>query len=206
MRNKNRQVLILIVLIVLGAFSFCKKATKNTRIEIANNSDETNLVVSNHWFIAGPAIEIESEINAIREKDTILRVTVNNSPTGEIELHVPIISTKLNKGLPMRLPNSSTYIEITYKSTHLIKLQAREGNQKGTDCVHGGSQPRVDIPPSPKKFTTMKIPWSDFKLNGVPDGKLLDINNLCKFNFVNYNPIAGALLEITSVKLESFKL
>ena len=171
------------------------------------NSKEKNLVLSNEWFVAGPVVESEININVIRKQDKVVKITANDSPTGEIELNVPLVPvdpSKSNEGLPISLSDRSTFIEITYKSSHLIKLQAREGNEDGTGCVHGGSQPMADIPPSPTAFSTLRIPWSDFRLNGKPNGKVLDIAKLCKLNFVNYDPVPGAYLEITSVRIENY--
>lgn len=111
---------------------------------------------------------------------------------GEIELNVLITPSNSNDGTPVNLPDASRFVRITYKSSHLIKLQAREGNEEGTGCVHGGSHPRIDLAPSPNQFRTIKIPWTAFRQDGLPNGKLLNIHNLCKFNFVNYNPVSGA--------------
>ncbi|WP_241775777.1 hypothetical protein [Flavobacterium sp. Root420] len=160
---------------------------------------EINLVKSNTWFIAGPVIESQEIINTTRLKTGIIKVTAKDNPIGEIELNVAITPSESNDGIPQNLSDDSKYVTITYKSSHLIKIQAREGNEEGTGCVHGGSHPRADLPASPKKFATLKIPWPHFKQDGLPDGKPLNIHNLCKFNFVNYNPVSGAFLEIKSV-------
>jgi hypothetical protein len=169
---------------------------------IEKDSD-INLVKTSTWFIAGPAVENQETINRIRQEKGIIKITAKDNPVGEIELNVLITNSNSNDGAPTNLSDHSKFVSITYKSSHLIKLQAREGNQEGTGCVHGGSHPRVDLKASPKKFTTIKIPWSDFKQDGLPDGKRLDIHNLCKFNFVNYNPVSGAFLEIKSVEVFS---
>lgn len=166
------------------------------------NTDK-DLVKSSTWYIAGPAKENQKTINTIREKEGIIKVTAKNNPVGEIELNVMITVSGSNDGRPTNLSDSSKFVSITYKSSHLTKLQAREGNNEGTGCVHGSSHPRVDIAASPKKFVTIKIPWSDFKQDGLSNGKLLDIHNLCKFNFVNYNPVSGAFLEIKSVIVQN---
>jgi hypothetical protein len=160
-----------------------------------------DLVKTSTWYIAGPVVENQEMINMIRQKKGIVMVTAKNNPVGEIELNVMVTASDSNDGKPTNLSDNSKFVSITYKSSHLIKIQAREGNREGTSCVHGGSHPMVDLLPSPNKFTTIKIPWSDFKQDGLSDGKLLDIHNLCKFNFVNYNPVSGATLEIKSVKI-----
>lgn len=165
--------------------------------------DTLDLVKSNIWYIAGPAKENQETISAVQKKEGIIRVTAKDSPVGEIELNVLITPSESNDGKPTNLPSQSKFVTIIYKSTQLIKIQAREGNQEGTGCVHGGSHPRVDLPASPNKFTTIKIPWTDFRQDGLPNGKLLNIHNLCKFNFVNYNPVWGSLLEIKSVTLQN---
>lgn len=167
---------------------------------VKNETDkDIDLVKSNTWFIAGPAKESQEIINSTRLKKGIIRVTAKDNPIGELELNVAIIPSESNNGTPKKLSNDSKYLKIIYKSSHLIKIQAREGNEEGSGCVHGGSHPRVDLPASPDKFTTLKIPWENFKQDGLADGKLLNINNLCKFNFVNYNPVSGAFLAIKSV-------
>ncbi|OIV43814.1 hypothetical protein [Flavobacterium johnsoniae] len=161
-----------------------------------------DLVKISTWYIAGPANENKETINLIRKEKGVIKITAKDNPTGEIELNVMVKESDSNDGKPVNLSKYSKYLSITYKSSHLIKLQAREGNADGTGCVHGGSHPRVDLPVSAKKFSTIKIPWTAFKQDGNPNGKTLNIHNLCKFNFVNYNPVSGAFLEIKSVVIE----
>ena len=173
----------------LFLFTFSAKA-QNKPIDI---------VKSNKWFIAGPSKESEETINTIRLKRGIITVTAKDNPKGEIELNVMITASESNDGVPTNLPSESKFIEITYQSSQIIKLQAREGNSEGTGCVHGGSHPRVTLPASPNKFKTIKIPWTHFKQDELPNGKLLNIHNICKFNFVNYNPVSGSVLKIKSV-------
>lgn len=187
---KNLQTLrIFIFLPLLLVFGFSAKHQKNG----------VNLVKSNKWFIAGPAIESEEKINKIRLEKGIVAITAKDNPKGEIELNVMITPSETNDGVPANLSDDLKVVEITYQSTQIIKLQAREGNDEGTGCVHGGSHPRVSIPASPKHFSTIKIPWSDFRQDELPDGKLLNIHNICKLNFVNYNPVSGSVLKIKSV-------
>jgi hypothetical protein len=181
--------LLLLTIFFISGFGFIQHDLDSDR----------NLVKSSTWYIAGPAKENQETINTIRKNEAIIRVTAKDNPVGEIELNVMITASDSNDGIPTNLSDDSKFVTITYRSSHLIKLQAREGNPEGTGCVHGGSHPRVDIPASPKKFKTIKIPWSNFKQDGLSNGKLLNIHNLCKFNFVNYNPVSGAFLEIKSV-------
>ncbi len=190
---------LIILSLCCGSLFGCHSSSKKTTI------NATNLVLSNKWFISGPTLESEDDINKLRKKEQLIKVTSNNTPTGEIELNVMVTPSVSNDGPPTALKDSD-FLQLTYKSSHLIKIQAREGNIAGTGCVHGGSHPRVDLQPSPEAFRTIQIQWSDFKLDGKPDGKLLDINNLCKLNFVNYHPCAGAALEISSLKIENFRL
>ncbi|MHC0448130.1 hypothetical protein ACWA1F_22165 [Flavobacterium sp. 3-218] len=161
--------------------------------------NRTDLIKSNKWFIAGPSVENEEAINALRLKKGIVLVTAKENPKREIELNVMITNSETNDGAPTNISEESKYVEITYQSTQIIKLQAREGNAEGTGCVHGGSHPRVSLPASPKHFSTIKIPWTDFKHDELPDGKTLNINNICKLNFVNYNPVSGSVLKIKKV-------
>ncbi|WP_294961471.1 hypothetical protein [uncultured Flavobacterium sp.] len=189
---KNLQTLhLLYFLPLILLFGFSEMHQKN----------EVNLVKSNKWFIAGPTIENEEKINQIRLEKGIVAVTAQDNPKGEIELNVMITPSETNDGIPTHLSEDSKAVEISYESTQIIKLQAREGNAEGTGCVHGGSHPRVAIPASPKHFSTIKIPWSSFRQDELPNGKLLNINNICKFNFVNYNPISGSVLKIKSVRI-----
>ena len=159
-------------------------------------------MVQNPWFIAGPTVEDERTINALRKTDTLIRVTVNSAPKGELELNVMITACGTNDGPATNLPASSTFVEIKYKSSQLIKLQAREGDEDGVGCLHGGAHPTVDLPPSAREFSTLRIPWANFKLSSLAGEDLLNTRKLCKFNFVNYKPVAGAILEIQSVKIE----
>lgn len=161
-----------------------------------------DLVETNTWFIAGPVKENQEIINSIRLKEGVIRVSATDLPKGEIELNVPISPTETNDGIPIDLSNDNGFVTINYRSTQPIKLQAREGNAEGTGCIHGGSHPMATIPASPDKFTTIKIPWKNFTQDGLPNGKILNIHNLCKFNFVNYKPVSGTLLEIKSVILQ----
>jgi len=194
MKNKILiQINSLLLLFAIGFF-----VLGFTTIQKKYDTDQ-DLVKTSTWYITGPAIESQQTINNVREKKGIIKVTANNNPIGEIELNVLITPSNSNDGAPTNLSDQSKFVSITYRSSHLIKLQAREGNEEGTGCIHGGSHPRVDILPSPKMFTTIKIPWSDFKQDGLANGKLLNIHNLCKFNFVNYNPVSGATLEIKSL-------
>ena len=186
----------------LGSFLFVFTILGFTSAKEVSNSN-IDLVKTSAWYIAGPAKENQETINKIRKEKGIIKVTAKDNPVGEIEMNVMITESNSNDGKPTNLSENSKYLSITYKSSHLIKLQAREGNTKGTGCVHGGSHPRIDLPVSAKKFSTIKIPWTDFKQDGDPNGKTLDIHNLCKFNFVNYNPVSGATLEIKSVIVQN---
>lgn len=166
-----------------------------------SSSSNLDLVKTSTWYIAGPTKETQETINKMRKEKGLIKITAKENPAGAIELNVMITESDSNDGVPTNLSKNSKYVSITYKSNELIKLQAREGNKKGTGCVHGGSHPRVDLPISAKDFTTIKIPWTEFKQDGLADGKILNIHNLCKFNFVNYNPTSNAILEIKSVRI-----
>lgn len=179
---------------------FCNcGSTKSIRV-----SKPTDLVSQNTWFIAGPTLENQEIINLERTKNNIVSVTATNYPVGPIELNVMMRPTISNDGKPINLPNTSKYVNIVYKSSQDIKLQAREGNADGTGCIHGGSHPRVNLPASPNSFSEIKIRWSDFRQDELPEGKHLDIHNLCKFNFVNYHPVPGALMQIKSVEIQNY--
>lgn len=164
-----------------------------------SKENHLNLVKSNTWYIAGPTKENQETINTIRKKEGVIRITANDSPTGEIELNVMITPSGSNDGAPTNLPSNSSFVSITYKSSQPITIQAREGNDSGSGCVHGGTHAMTNLPASPNGFTTVKIPWTVFILNGKP----VNIHNLCKFNFVNYHPVSGSLLEITAVEIQN---
>lgn len=166
-----------------------------------SSSSNLDLVKTSTWYIAGPTKETQETINKMRKEKGLIKITAKENPAGAIELNVMVSESNSNDGVPTNLSKNSKYVSITYKSNELIKLQAREGNKEGTGCVHGGSHPRVDLPISAKDFTTIKIPWTEFKQDGLADGKILNIHNLCKFNFVNYNPTSNAVLEIKSVRI-----
>lgn len=185
--------LLLISILLLGCSSH-----KDHNYLAAND-----LVIQNNWFIAGPAVETEENVNNYRKHKGVISVTAKRNPVGEIELNVPITPLFSNDGNPTDLSDESTYVEITYQSTQEIKLQAREGNAEGTGCAHGGSHPMVSVPPSPDSFVTIKLYWTDFKLDNLPNGKMLDIHNLCKFNFVNYHPVENSKLIIKSVHIQN---
>ncbi len=194
-RTITNRIISLSFIIISYFFSSCKTAT------LQNATNNSDLVPSNTWFIAGPTKENQEMINSIRDKEGLIRVTAKDSPLGEIELNVMITPSRTNDGKPTNLPSNSSFASITYKSSQAIKLQAREGNDSGTGCVHGGTHAMADLPASPNTFTTIKIPWTDFKLKDKP----LNIHNLCKFNFVNYNPISGAVLKIKSVQIQNLR-
>lgn len=160
-----------------------------------------DLVLTSTWYIAGPSVENNDAINGYRKEKHIVQVTTNNSAVGEIELNVMITPSGSNDGPPTTLSEQSNSFSLTYKSSHDIILQAREGNESGTGCVHGGIHATVLLPASIDQYTTKIIAWKDFKQDGLLKGKLLNIHNLCKFNFVNYHPVSGAKLEIASLVL-----
>lgn len=189
--------LIFPFLLLLLLFCACG-AEENIRV-----SKPTDLVSQNTWFVAGPTLENQETINIIRTKKGIVSLTATKYPIGEIELNVMISQTLLNDGNSINFTNKSKYVSIVYKSSHDIKLQARERNTEGTECIHGGSHARVNLPASPNSFSKIKIYWTDFKQDELLDGRSLDIHNLCKFNFVNYLPVSGATLQIKSVKIQN---
>lgn len=193
----TRHIPYISLLLILNLTFGCKA------VLVQNDTKTTNLVSSNSWYVSGPVIESQETINSIRKKEGTIRLTARDTAVGEIELNVMITSSESNDSPPTNLANNSSFISITYKSSHLIKLQAREGNDSGTGCKHGGSHPRIDLQASPDTFVTVHIPWSDFKQDGKPEGKALNIHNLCKFNFVNYHPVSGARLEITAIQIEN---
>ncbi|MDN3674202.1 hypothetical protein QWY99_14155 [Flavobacterium branchiarum] len=192
-RTVTNRILPFAFIIISCVFSSCKTSS------LQNSTDNTDLVKSSTWYIAGPAKENQETINTIRKKEGVIRVTANGSPVGEIELNVMITPSGSNDGASTNLPSSSSFVSITYKTSQPITIQAREGNDSGTGCVHGGTHAMTNLPTSPDRFTTVKIPWTDFKLNGNP----VNIHNLSKFNFVNYHPVSGSLLEITAVEIQN---
>ncbi|WP_431242683.1 hypothetical protein ACQ9BO_23335 [Flavobacterium sp. P21] len=198
MKDQKQASIPLFLLLIISCCFLFGFSSKENKQKLA-----LDLVKNSTWYIAGPVVESQETINKVRLENGIVKVTANENPQGEIELNVMITPSDSNDGKPTNLSEDSKFVSITYKSSHLIKLQAREGNENGTGCVHGGSHPRVDLSASPKKFMTVKIPWESFRQDGLANGKLLNIHNLCKFNFVNYNPVPGASLEIKSVLIQN---
>jgi hypothetical protein len=195
MQNKVAVHLIqkLILIICVCNVASCKTEAKRV-------SGKKDLVLTNTWYIAGPSVENNDAINDYRKEKHIVQVTTNNSAVGEIELNVMITPSGSNDGPPTTLSEQSNSFSLTYKSSHDIVLQAREGNESGTGCVHGGIHATVLLPAT-NQFSTKLILWKDFKQDGLPKGKTLNTHNLCKFNFVNYHPVSGAKLEIVSLVL-----
>jgi len=160
-----------------------------------------NLVDSHAWFIAGPTLETTQQLNQYRAQYQSIDITATKNPVGEIELNLMVSPSGSNDGPPTDINTHSPGIAITYQSSQAISLQAREGNRQGDGCIHGGSHPHVGLAASPLAFSTVKILWKEFTFNSDIHVQHLNIHNLCKFNFVIYNPLPGANIKIKSLIL-----
>lgn len=118
--------------VLLGSLFFVFAILGFASAEEISNSN-TDLVKTSTWYIAGQTQENQETINKIRKEKGIIKVTAKDNPVGEIELNVMLTESDSNDGKPTNLSDGSKYLSITYKSSHLIKLQAREGNAEGTD-------------------------------------------------------------------------
>ena len=121
---------------LIGFLFFAFASLSFTSAEQLLNAN-IDLVKISTWYIAGPVNENQETINLIRKKKGVIKVTAKDNPVGEIELNVMVTESNSNDGKPTNLSKYSKYLSITYKSSHPIKLQAREGNTEGTGCVHG---------------------------------------------------------------------
>jgi hypothetical protein len=195
MREKIAAYLIPKLILIICVFIVVSFKSEAKRVH-----DKKDLVLTNTWYIAGPSIENNNTINTYRKEKHIVQVTTNNSAVGEIELNVMITPSESDDGPPTNLSEQSNSFSLTYKSSHDIVLQAREGNESGTGCVHGGMHATVLLPAT-SQFSTKLILWKSFKQDSSLKYKPLNIHNLCKFNFVNYHPVSGSKLEISSLVL-----
>ncbi len=121
-----------------------------------------------------------------------VRMTV--SPWGEMSF--PIAGFDQTGEAEVIDLSGSSFIEITYKSNQSVNLQLRQY------AVHGGTHNQITLPAS-TEFTTVKIPFSDFKGGLAP----LDLTKVAKFNFAllsNNTNDGYAELIVKGFKIDKF--
>lgn len=147
--------------------------------------------------------------NALTQIDgkNVVHVKSKNAPA-DTELYIQVSPweayNNFQQGPAASLPETSEFVEITYKSDTQILWQAREGNPNNPqDCMHSYKHPITWLPASPEEFTTKRVYWSEFT-NPFADNKPLDTSNVCKFNFVMIAPPAGSEIMISELYLDQY--
>lgn len=100
----------------------------------------------------------------------VVRVRMNVSPWGEMSFPINGFD-QTGEAAQVNLSGSS-FIDITYQSNQSVNLQLRQY------AVHGGTHNQITLPAA-ATFTTVRIPFSDFK-GGLT---ALDLTKVAKFNF-----------------------
>lgn len=124
----------------------------------------------------------------------VARVRMTVSPWGEMSFPIAAFD-QTGEAETINLSGSS-FIEITYKSNQSVNLQLRQY------AVHGGTHNQITLPAA-SEFTTVKIPFTDFKGGLIP----LDLTNVAKFNFalLSNNTTDGyAELIVKGFKIDKF--
>ncbi|MEN0036578.1 MAG: hypothetical protein AAGC78_05905 [Cellvibrio sp.] len=124
----------------------------------------------------------------------VVRVRMNVNPWGEMSF--PISGFDQTGEAAQVSLASSRFIDITYQSNQSVNLQLRQY------AVHGGTHNQITLPAA-ATFTTVRIPFSDFK-GGL---STLDLTKVAKFNFalLSNNPNDGyAELIVKNFKIENF--
>ncbi len=124
----------------------------------------------------------------------VARVRMTVSPWGEMSF--PIADFDQTGEAETINLSGSNFIEITYKSNQSVNLQLRQY------AVHGGTHNQITLPAA-SEFTTVKIPFTDFKGGLTP----LDLTKVAKFNFalLSNNTTDGyAELIVKGFKIDKF--
>ncbi len=130
----------------------------------------------------------------IMEGTAVAHVRLKVSPWGEMSF--PIAGFDLTGEAETIDLSGSSFIEITYKANQSVNLQLRQY------AVHGGTHNQITLPAA-SGFTTVKIPFTDFKGGLTP----LDLTKVAKFNFalLSNNPTDGyAELIVKNFKIDKF--
>lgn len=124
----------------------------------------------------------------------VARVRMTVSPWGEMSFPIADFD-KTGEAETINL-SGSDFIEITYKANQSVNLQLRQY------AIHGGTHNQITLPAA-SEFTTVKIPFTDFK-GGL---KPLDLTSVAKFNFalLSNNTTDGyAELIVKGFKIDKF--
>lgn len=124
----------------------------------------------------------------------VVHVRLKVSPWGEMSF--PIAGFDQTGEAEVIDLSGSSFIEITYKSNQSVNLQLRQY------AVHGGTHNQITLPAA-AEFTTVKIPFSDFKGGLTP----LDLTKVAKFNFALLSNNANdgyAELIVKEFKIDKF--
>ena len=124
----------------------------------------------------------------------VVRVRMNVHPWGEMSFPISDFD-QTGEAAQVDLSDSH-FIDITYQSNQSVNLQLRQY------AVHGGTHNQITLPAA-ATFTTVRIPFSDFK-----DGlTALDLTKVAKFNFAllsnNVNDGYAELI-VKHFKIENF--
>lgn len=124
----------------------------------------------------------------------VARVRMTVSPWGEMSFPIAAFDST-GEAETINLSGSS-FIEITYKANQKVNLQLRQY------AVHGGTHNQITLPAA-SEFTTVTIPFTDFKGGLTP----LDLTKVAKFNFalLSNNTTDGyAELIVKGFKIDKF--
>lgn len=100
----------------------------------------------------------------------VVKVRMNVNPWGEMSFPINGFD-QTGEAAQVNLTGSG-FIDITYQSNQSVNLQLRQY------AVHGGTHNQITLPAA-ATFTTVRIPFSDFK-GGLT---ALDLTKVAKFNF-----------------------
>lgn len=128
------------------------------------------------------------------EGSPVARVRMNVNPWGEMSFPINGFD-QTGEAAQVNLTGSS-FIDITYMSNQSVNLQLRQY------AVHGGTHNQITLPAA-ATFTTVRIPFSDFK-GGLT---ALDITKVAKFNFAllsNNTNDGYAELIVKHFKIDNF--
>lgn len=124
----------------------------------------------------------------------VVRVRMNVNPWGEMSFPINGFD-QTGEAAQVNLTGSG-FIDITYQSNQSVNLQLRQY------AVHGGTHNQITLPAA-LTFTTVRIPFSDFK-GGL---STLDLAKVAKFNFAllsnNVNDGYAELI-VKNFKIEHF--
>lgn len=152
------------------------------------------------WKIGGDSASKQlipasgSDPLVVLDGSPVARVRMTVSPWGEMSFPIADFD-QTGEAETINLSGSS-FIEITYKSNQNVNLQLRQY------AIHGGTHNQITLPAA-SEYTTVKIPFTDFKGGLTP----LDLTRVAKFNFalLSNNTTDGyAELIVKGFKIDKF--